>query len=50
MYKENGKGPRTVPCRSPDMTGAQSHLDLQQLTTTLCQEHRRTLFILQFYH
>ena len=34
MYKENNKGPRTVPFGTPDTTGAQS--DLTPFTTPLC--------------
>ena len=34
IYKENNSGPRTVPCGTPDKTGA--HWDFAPLTTTLC--------------
>ena len=34
MYRENNKGPRTVPCGTPDKTGAQS--DFTPFTTTRC--------------
>ena len=34
IYKENNSGPRTVPCGTPDKTGA--HWDFDPLTTTLC--------------
>ena len=34
MYRENNKGPRTVPWGTPDKTGAQS--DFTPFTTTRC--------------
>ena len=34
IYKENKSGPRTVPCDTPDKTGA--HWNFAPLTTTLC--------------
>ena len=34
MYKGNNKGPKTVPCGTPDKTGAQS--DFAPFTTTRC--------------
>ena len=34
MYRENNKGPRTVPLGTPDKTGAQS--DFTPFTTTRC--------------
>ena len=34
MCRETNKGPRTVPCGTPDTTGAQS--DLTPFTTTRC--------------
>ena len=34
MCRENSKGPRTVPCGTPDTTGVQS--DLTPFTTTRC--------------
>ena len=34
IYKANNSGPRTVPCSTPDKTGA--HWDFAPLTTRLC--------------
>ena len=40
MYRENNKGPRTVPWGIPDKTGAQS--DFTPFTTTrCCLKHRK---------
>ena len=40
MYRENNKGPRTVPCGTPDKTGAQS--DFTPFTITrFCLKHRK---------
>ena len=39
MYRENNKGPRTVPWGTPDKTGAQS--DFTPFTTTRCLKQRK---------
>ena len=43
MYKENNKGPRTVPYGTPDKTGAQS--DFAPFSTTRCRLYHRKEFI-----
>ena len=43
MYKENNKGPRTVPWGTPDKTGAQS--DFTPFTTTRCCLKQRAVLV-----
>ena len=46
MYRENNKGPRTVPWGTPDKTGAQS--DFTPFTTTRCCLKQRKESILDY--
>ena len=52
MCRENNKGPRTVPCGTPDTTGAQSDLTpfshLQRLAVVYSIEKHLSTSI--FYH
>ena len=49
LYRENNKGPRTVSCRTPATTRAQS--DLIPFTTTLCcKKHKKHLSIPMSFH
>ena len=45
MYKENNKGPRTIPWGTPDKTGAQS--DFTPFTTTRCCLKQRRIYPFQ---
>ena len=45
MYRENNKGPRTVPWGTPDKTGA--HADFTPFTTSLLSEAKKRIYPFQ---
>ena len=46
MYRENNNGPRTVPCGTPDKTGA--HPEVSPFTTARCGLRKESIHLNAF--